>query len=122
MGTIYSVSCRDCKVTRDLDKFYAMRTASDRAEALVIAKDIKERDSYRAALLASFMWEHKGHNCTVFNEHDDALSEELDPFENEHGVKEDRDYWRESPNNVIGGTAYCTSRIPAKSQAAPAKE
>lgn len=99
MGTIYFVGCRDCKVTRDLDKFYTMRTAADRADAIAIANDIKERDSFRAALLASFMWEHKGHNCTVFNEHDDALSEELDPFENEHGVKEDKDYWRESPND-----------------------
>ena len=100
MGTIYSVTCRDCKITRDLDKFYSMRTAADRAEALDIAKDIQARDSFRAALLASFMWEHKGHNCTVFNEHC-SIAEELDPFENEHGYKEDKDYWRESPNPTL---------------------
>ena len=97
MGTNYRVACRDCKISRDLDKFYALRAAENRAEALDIAKDIKETDNYRAALLASFMWEHKGHNCTVFNEHC-PIAEELDPFENEHGYKEDRDYWRESPN------------------------
>jgi hypothetical protein len=89
MSVSYSVSCRDCKVTRDLGVFYSMRKAANRAEAIDIAMEIRDRDSFRAALLASFMWEHKGHNCTVFNEHDDALSEELDPFENKHGVKED---------------------------------
>lgn len=93
MGTIYSVSCRNCKVTRDLHKFYSMRTAANRAQALVIANEIKEQDSFSAALLASLMWEHKGHNCTVFNEHDETLSDELDPFENAHGVKEDQDFW-----------------------------
>ena len=62
-----------------------------------VARGDTTKDSFKAALLASFMWEHKGHNCTVFNEHC-PIAEELDPFENEHGYKEDRDYWRESPN------------------------
>lgn len=98
MGTIYSVGCRDCKITRNLNKFDSMRTAKTRTEALDIANYIKDFDSFRAALLVSFMWDHKGHNCTIFNEHDDALSQELDPFENQHGVKYDNDYWRENLN------------------------
>jgi hypothetical protein len=24
-------------------------------------------------LLTSFLWQHKGHNCTVFSEHDDEF-------------------------------------------------
>lgn len=94
MGTIFYVTCRDCEVTRDLDKFYSMRTAADRADALEIANEIRERDSFSAALLASFLWAHKGHNCTVFNEHC-PNAEELSPFENDHGYKADLDYWRE---------------------------
>lgn len=92
MGTEYRVACRDCRVSRELDKFYAMRKAEDRKEALQIADEIQREGGFRAALLASFMWEHKGHNCTVFNEHDDELSEELDPFFG-NDVKEDREFW-----------------------------
>ena len=92
MGTNYFVSCRDCKVTRGLDKFYSMRTAADRANALEIAQEIEDVDSFRAALLASFMWEHQGHNCTVFNEHS-SICKELHPFENAHGYRDDKDYW-----------------------------
>lgn len=93
MGTIYSVACRDCKITRNLDKFYSLRTVATRADALKLAEDILECDSFRAALLSSFMWDHKGHNCTVLNEHDDELSIELDPyFKN---AKADTDYWKD---------------------------
>ena len=93
MGTIYSVACRDCKLTRDLDKFYAMRVVADRKEALELSNYIAEpASSYRAALLVSFMWEHKGHNCTVFYEHDDDLNEELSPFY-KNAKSDDRDFW-----------------------------
>ena len=69
MGTLYYVGCHDCKVFRDLDKFYTMLTpVENRADALVFAGDIK-KDSFRAGLLVSFLWKHRGHNCTVFNEH-----------------------------------------------------
>lgn len=99
MGIIYFVSCRDCKVTRDLDKFYAMRAATDRAEVINIAEEIEAQHGFRAALLASFMWEHKGHNCTVFSERDEALSDELNPFDNQHGMQADKDYWHVNPRS-----------------------
>ena len=95
MGTIYSVSCRDCKVTRDLDKFYSMIAVETRDKAIELADRIKEFDSFRAALLVSFMWEHAGHNCTVFNEHDDDLSQQCDPFyREENGFREDLNFWK----------------------------
>ena len=96
MGTQYYVSCRDCKVTRDIDKFYELRDVETRAAALELGEAMqKPGPAFRAALLASFMWEHKGHNCTVFSEHDEALSVELDPFYEDNGFKEDKDYWSE---------------------------
>ena len=93
MGTIYSVACKECKVVRDLDKFYTPRKITDRADALQFSEEVKD-DSFRAGLLLSFMSEHRGHECVFFCEHD-AVSDELDPFENENGYKEDRDFWKE---------------------------
>lgn len=95
MGTIYSVSCRDCKITRDLDKFYTLSEGfiiTNRTKALAFAKEVAE-DSFRAGLLMSFLEQHKGHNCTVFNEHDEKLTEELDPFYG--NTTEDTDFWRD---------------------------
>ncbi len=46
------------------------------------------------ALLASFLWEHSGHSCTVFNEHCPE-EETLGPFET--GMREDTDFWRDPP-------------------------
>ncbi len=94
MGTSYSVACRTCKVHRDLDKFYSMMDAPLRKDALELSEYIKSHDNYRAALLASFMWEHRGHNCTVFYEHDEALSDELDPVFNKDIKSDDRDFWK----------------------------
>jgi hypothetical protein len=93
MGTIYSVACKKCKVVRNLDKFYTPRKIADRAEALQYSEEV-ETDSFRAGLLPSFMSEHQGHDCVFFSEHD-AVSDELDPYENENGYKEDRNFWKE---------------------------
>ena len=72
MGTCYYVICRDCKVSRDLDKFYSMlQMVHNRCEALALASDMKG-DSFRSALLASFLYEHRGHNCTICSEYEDA--------------------------------------------------
>lgn len=74
MGTCYYVACRDCKVVRDLDKFYLMQAVENRAEALALAERIASTaHSFRAALLVSFMAEHFGHHCTAFSEHDEKL-------------------------------------------------
>ena len=75
MGTIYFVGCFDCKKFRDLDKFYAAYPAKNRKEALELATKIEKSHSFRAALLASFMAEHRTHSCTMFTEHDDWLDE-----------------------------------------------
>lgn len=96
MGVIYSIACRQCKVVRDLDKYYGAREVSTRAEALAMSDEIQKNggDAFRAALLVSFMTEHFNHDCVFFNEHS-ACSEELDPFENVNGYEEDKDLWRE---------------------------
>ncbi len=81
MGTEYYVACRQCKVRRDLDKFWAMTMpVSDRQAALDMARKL-EGNAFRAALLTSFMWEHKLHDCFVFSEHD--ADRYFDEFEEE---------------------------------------
>jgi hypothetical protein len=92
MGVIYTVACRECKVSRDLDKFYSCRPVKNKKEALDVAEQIKTRDYYRAALLASFMAAHIGHNCTVFTDNYEDLSDELD---SDYGnTKADGDFWK----------------------------
>jgi hypothetical protein len=73
MGTEYYVACRDCKKVRQLDKFYAMTTeVRERSDALALGVELQhEGSAFRCALLVSFLWQHKGHNCTVFSEHDE---------------------------------------------------
>lgn len=91
MGIIYYVACKDCKVTRDLDKFYAAGFKADTKEEMEeVAKFIEEKYSYRAALLATFMDKHEGHHCVFFNEHSEVY-EELEPFCNPEYTEED--YW-----------------------------
>ena len=96
MGTIYYVGCRDCNVYRDLDKFYALRPGvNSRAKALSLCEEIKGSQSFRAALLVSFMADHLGHNCTTFSEHNADVCEEFDPdytWEN----KESKRFWEEN--------------------------
>ena len=97
MGTIFYVGCRDCKVYRDLGKFYTAHTKCDnRKEAIGFSVDIEKKDSFRAALLISFMAQHEGHNCTFFNEmawsSTSILSDFMDSMD---GVKKDFDFWKE---------------------------
>jgi hypothetical protein len=94
MGTIYSVACRDCLITRDLDKFYALLSSScSRDEALLLEESIKRRYTFNAALLVSFMATHLGHNCTIFSEHDEELNRELSPYYQR--TTEDINYWEQ---------------------------
>lgn len=91
MGVIYSVACKTCKVTRDLDKYYEARSVDSRDDALKLTDELSKK-SFRTALLVSFMVDHAEHDCVFFNEHSDCV-EELEPFfDNEY--KEDFDYWR----------------------------
>lgn len=88
MGTIYYAICHDCKRVRDLDKFYSMYKVSNRKEALELGELIKEQGWYSSALLVSFMWEHKGHNCTVGTEHDSIFD-----CEDDGEYEEDQRFW-----------------------------
>ncbi len=90
MGTIYYVGCRDCKIIRDLGKFYTMRVIENKEEALEFSKDI-QMDSFRVGLLVSFLYEHEGHNCTVFDEH--AELKKFDTYESP--AKMDHDFFRD---------------------------
>jgi len=92
MGVVYSVACRDCKVHRDLQKFYTLRPAQDRSEAIQLETDL-QHNQYQAVLLVSFLAEHMGHNCTVFTDQFPHLSEELDPIFNKTMKFDDRDFW-----------------------------
>jgi len=95
MGVIYSIACKDCKIVRDLDKFYAARSIESRAEAIEYGKEIAEHEGtcFRAALLVSFMAEHEGHDCVFFHE-GMTCEEDLEPFYDSNDFKEDFDYWK----------------------------
>lgn len=96
MGVIYSVACKTCKVTRDLDKFYTsdIYPVETREQAMnYMMKVVK--DHFRSGLLISFMAKHKGHDCVFFNE-SSSCSEDLDPFWHANEYKEDFDFWRVS--------------------------
>ena len=75
MGVVYYVGCRKCKVSRDLDKLRIPVVASQ-AEARS-ASDQAEVHRYRTFLLASFMIEHQGHDCVMFNDtgYDDCFEQ-----------------------------------------------
>ena len=94
MGTISSIACKTCKVTRDLDKLYGVYSVSDRKEALKYSEKLEAKDNlFRIGLLLSFMAEHMTHDVVYFDEHCDCV-EELDPFyDNE--FKKDTDFWKE---------------------------
>tara|TARA_R110002094_G_scaffold157781_1_gene144004 strand:+ start:1545 stop:1841 length:297 start_codon:yes stop_codon:yes gene_type:complete len=93
MGVIYSVACKECKVTRDLDKFYSsgFLEEEDRDSMLEFAKVVGEKP-WRHALLTSFMYKHAGHECVFFWENM-ACEDELYPCEGENEYSEDIDYW-----------------------------
>lgn len=98
MGTEYYVACKDCKVVRELDKFYALcDPAENREQMIKLSEELKKTGwAFRSALLVSFMWKHKGHNCTVFSEHDEEC-EELHPYDydkHEYPRREKVDFWK----------------------------
>ncbi len=99
MGTIYFIGCNDCKVKRDLDKFYTPSFGVDietRKEMLNFAKSKDsytiEKDTFRCALLVSFLAKHKEHNCIFFDENNDELYDRL--------KDEEIDFWKESSNDI----------------------
>ena len=95
MGTEYSIACIDCKVTRDLSKFYAVERVdvNTREDAIEFSAHI-EKSSFQAGLLVSFMTKHRGHLCVFFNEYS-TCSDELEPCLKHSTYKEDTNFWRE---------------------------
>ena len=89
MGMIYFIGCNDCKVKRDLDKFYTISLGQDvdtRQKALEYAEKDIVKDNFRFALLASFLQKHKAHDCRFFDEDDDGFCELM--------KDEDIDFWK----------------------------
>jgi len=89
MGVIYYVACKDCKIHRDLDKFYTLHfcgSVKTREEAKKQSEETA-KDSFRTTLLLGFLSNHYGHNIFVVD--DCGLENELD------GFKEDTDFWKE---------------------------
>lgn len=84
-------------VARDLDKITKgpLRAVKNRQDALTFADEIPQ-DSFRIGLLASFVYEHQGHDCVMFN--DTAVFpkeiEQLNPFFGK--TKEDGNFWKEN--------------------------
>jgi len=87
MGTIYHVACKQCRVKRDLDKFYAVfGNPQNREEAISFSKRI-EGDSFRAGLLVGFMGAHIGHECVILSDSD--WNEEYEDY------TEETHFWRD---------------------------
>lgn len=92
MGIVYTVACRDCKVSRCLDKAVCVQEVKDRNDALRLAEYIQTpKQAFRAALLVSFMAAHQGHNCTVFSDDMDWLAVDLDSMYGK--TKADGEFW-----------------------------
>ena len=91
MGVIYYIACTECKVTRDLDKFYGVTRIQDKEGASDLAKRLQD-DSFRVALALSFMGEHQGHKIVFFEERDEC-AERLIPYFEESDHIEDTDFW-----------------------------
>lgn len=92
MGTVYYAVCHDCKKYRDLDKFgVANRIIRSREEALDSCNMWGNKD-FHSVLLATFMMEHTGHNCTMFNEHSSLFDSVV--VDEDGGYSEDYDFWK----------------------------
>lgn len=85
MGVEYYITCKDCKISRDLDKYYSatIYPVTTRQEALDFREKVKD-DLFRAALLISFMGDHQDHNCVFHSEDNDTETE----------YKEDTNFWQ----------------------------
>lgn len=93
MGVIYSVSCKTCKVHRNLDKLKGLRNVSNRAEALAFGEYLEVKPvMFREGLLLSFMSEHIGHECVLFKE-GMVCEDELDPDRSDEYREEDAKVW-----------------------------
>lgn len=95
MGVEHYITCTDCKISRSLEKYYSatIYPVTTRQEALDFREKVKD-DSFRAALLISFMGDHQDHSCVFHTENNgqyDTWDWELDK---ETEYKEDTDFWQ----------------------------
>jgi hypothetical protein len=97
MGVIYSVTCKTCKVTRDLDKMkHDGSWVENRKDALEYSDELEKEInnvSFRVGLLVSFMAKHAGHDCVYFSEFNEECEEKYNPYYGKNGFKEDGDFW-----------------------------
>lgn len=81
MGTQYYIGCIDCKVKREIDKFYLPRTIKTQTEWNEFFYDLENatpKEYYAIALLLSFMHEHMCHKLIYFSDQDDEIKEKYD--------------------------------------------
>ena len=94
MGIEYYIACTDCKVVRDLDKYYeSLSNVKNRNDAKEFAEKLKTgpRGLFRTALLVSFLNDHYDHNV-VFTSEGGRGEEELSTYDNPN-YREDTDFW-----------------------------
>jgi len=96
MGIISYVACRQCKIVRDLDKYYSVDSeVENKEQMLAFSKDLG-RDAFRHALLISFIVKHSEHDCVFYTEYS-SLDEEFDTYQYKDGkvpeYTEDFDFW-----------------------------
>jgi hypothetical protein len=95
MGVCFRISCRDCKVTRDLDKMPILDVpANTRAEALALSEKIGMPGfAFRSTLLWKFLWDHMGHNLAFWNDTDDKAETEMDPDSGSGYLADGNHFW-----------------------------
>ncbi len=97
MGVIYDVACKDCKVYRDLGKFYTLHfcgSVETREDALKQSEKTS-KDGFKCTLLLGFLSQHYGHNIFVID--DSKLDDELD------GYEEDTNFWESNQSEKLNG-------------------
>lgn len=85
------IACKDCKVVRDLDKFYSLRVVKNRGDALKYSEE--NDDSFREKLTLSFIKEHQAHNIIFFSENDECSYNDISTYpENNSNLYKYEDY------------------------------
>jgi hypothetical protein len=71
MGVDYAISCKDCKITRDLGKFKSWNFMGIKNKSDAInCHDNFNNNSFSESLIISFIVEHKGHNVVLSHDVD----------------------------------------------------
>ena len=84
MGIYYSVACRDCKVTRDLDKHYINHDGVETYEDAIKYADYFEGGlKFGTVLLLAFLVDHIGHSIVYYNEFHDDIEKEAFNYKDE---------------------------------------